>query len=107
LTTPSRLPKPIGDGGLEDLLDDADLDEVVAQPKAAQLAQAAFDRALADLMDVVLEQPATVLAMFEVLGVSIARFDGRQRTLSEDADELLLARFPDPPSASASRHPLA
>ncbi|HEY8951764.1 MAG TPA: hypothetical protein VIP78_04300, partial [Candidatus Dormibacteraeota bacterium] len=104
---PFVQPKPIGDGRLEDSIDDPDLNEMVSRPKGAQLALATFDRALADLTDVVHEQPATVLAMLKVVRVSISGFNGRHRAPSEDADELVIARLPDPTGAAAGRHPLA
>jgi hypothetical protein len=39
---PFVQPKPIGDGRLEDSIDDPDLNEMVSRPKGAQLALATF-----------------------------------------------------------------
>jgi hypothetical protein len=97
-------PKSLGDGGLEDPLDDLDLDEVVSPTEAPELAQTALGGTVADLAEVVDRQSAPVLAALDVFAVPVARFHGCPCARPEDTPELLVISLPDSAGAGARGH---
>jgi hypothetical protein len=100
---PGVQPERGGPRRVEDLVDDLDLEEVVAGAEAADLVQAPQQRPVADRVGVGAGEHAPVLATFEVPSSAMAALDCEGGATGEDARQLTLGRQV---SHRAPPHPL-